>query len=266
MKRAEGRKSVRIGPPGGFLVDSEDESGPAPKEWLPPAPTVKFPRLSTTTLPPTPAPPVQPPPAQVPPPPQGTYIGMLQNWEPIDNVPSRDGFQTFRIGPQQSSEPGWNQDSSGNDDELITQHLTPCDPLNTSNQEEVRTAQVEETRNMVLEQISTTEGQETIMEGQVEETIMEGQVEQMSTTEEQVEQMSTTVEQETIMVEQVEQLTIMEGKEKLSTTVEQVEQETTTEGQMEQMNTMEGQDCSYHTRLEAFPIRSVVREREDEKG
>ncbi|KAL1268888.1 hypothetical protein QQF64_034251 [Cirrhinus molitorella] len=126
---------------------------------------------------------------------------------------------------------GWNQDSSGNDEELITLHLTPCDPLeNTSNLEEVRTTQVEETRNMLVEQMSTTEGQETIMEGQVDqEPIMEGQVEQMSTT----------VEQETIMEEQVgqmEQATIME--ENMSTTVEQVEQETTTE---EQMNTMERQ-------------------------
>ncbi|KAK2886023.1 hypothetical protein Q8A67_016860 [Cirrhinus molitorella] len=136
---------------------------------------------------------------------------------------------------------GWNQDSSGNDEELITLHLTPCDPLeNTSNLDEVRTTQVEETRNMLVDQISTTEGQETIMEGQVDqEPIMEGQVEQMSTTEEHVEQMSITVEQEAIMEEQLgqmEQATIME--EKMSTTVEQVEQETTTE---EQMNTMERQ-------------------------
>ncbi|KAL1280066.1 hypothetical protein QQF64_014666 [Cirrhinus molitorella] len=51
-------------------------------------------------------------------------------------------------------------DSSGNDDELITLHLTPCDPLeNTSNQEEVR----------LVEQIDTTEGQKTIMERQVEQ-------------------------------------------------------------------------------------------------
>ncbi|KAK2905508.1 hypothetical protein Q8A67_007307 [Cirrhinus molitorella] len=139
---------------------------------------------------------------------------------------------------------GWNQNSSGNDEELITLHLTPCDPLeNTSNLEEVRTTQVEETRNMLVEQMSTTEGQETIMDEQVDqEPIMEGQVEEMSTTKEHVEQMSTMVEQETIMEEQVgqmEQATIME--EKMSTTVEQVEQETTTEEQMEQMNTMERQ-------------------------
>ncbi|KAF4103825.1 hypothetical protein G5714_014812 [Onychostoma macrolepis] len=32
---------------------------------------------------------------------------------------------------------GWNQDSSGNDDQLITLHLTPCDSLeNTSSREE----------------------------------------------------------------------------------------------------------------------------------
>ncbi|XP_053093086.1 uncharacterized protein LOC128318921 [Pangasianodon hypophthalmus] len=103
---------------------------------------------------------------------------------------------------------GWNQDSSGNDDQLIMLHLTPCDPLdNTSNREEVRTTQVEETRNMLVEQMSITEGQVeqvTIMEGQVEQvTIMGGQAEQMSTT-----------------VGQVEQATIMEGQaEQISTKV-----------------------------------------------
>ncbi|XP_058636584.1 uncharacterized protein LOC131543345 isoform X2 [Onychostoma macrolepis] len=105
---------------------------------------------------------------------------------------------------------GWNQNSSGNDDQLITLHLTPCDSLeNTSSREEVRTTQVEETRNMQVEQA----------------TIMEGQAEQMSITE-----------------GQAERATIMEGQaEQISTTVGQVEQMSITEGQAEQMSTIEGQ-------------------------
>ncbi|RXN17428.1 MORC family CW-type zinc finger 3-like protein [Labeo rohita] len=99
---------------------------------------------------------------------------------------------------------GWDQDSSGSDAELITLHLTPCDPL---------------------------EGQE---------------------------------EQAIIMEGEEEQAIVTEGQE------EQAEQATITEGPKEQMN--EGprhmpkrkkpqKNCSYHTGLEAFPIRSVVRER-----
>ncbi|RXN34880.1 early nodulin 2 [Labeo rohita] len=110
-----------------------------------------------------------------------------------------------------SVKPFQDQDSSGSDAELITLHLTPCDPL--EGQEE---------------QVIVTEGQE-------------------------------------------EQVIVTEGQE------EQGGQATITEGPKEQMNGMEGQgsamgtvdlsckkrksDCSYHTRLEAFPIRSVVRER-----
>ncbi|XP_058600793.1 uncharacterized protein LOC131520522 [Onychostoma macrolepis] len=104
---------------------------------------------------------------------------------------------------------GWNQDSSGNDDQLITLHLTPCDSLeNTSSREEVRTTQVEETRNMLVEQVEQA-------------TIMEGQAEQMSVKE-----------------GQTEQVTIMEG---------QAERATIMEGQAEQMSTMEGQGSAMGT-------------------
>ncbi|KAF7711822.1 hypothetical protein HF521_000833 [Silurus meridionalis] len=115
---------------------------------------------------------------------------------------------------------GWNEDSSGHDDQLFTLHPTPSDPLeNTSNREEVRNTQVEETKNMLVEQISNQEEQVEQM------TIKEEQVEQVTIKEEKVEQM-------TIKQEQVEQVTIKE---------EQVEQMSTTEGQVEQMSTMEGQ-------------------------
>ncbi|KAI7793852.1 hypothetical protein IRJ41_000489 [Triplophysa rosa] len=77
--------------------------------------------------------------------------------------------------------------------QLITLHLTPCDPLdNTSNQVEVRTTQVEETRNMQVEQISTTVKQMSTTVEQMNTTVE--LVEQISTTVGLVEQMSATVE------------------------------------------------------------------------
>ncbi|XP_073688927.1 uncharacterized protein, partial [Garra rufa] len=148
---------------------------------------------------------------------------------------------------------GWNQDSSGND-ELITLHLTPCDPLEiTSNQEEVRTTQVEETTNILVEQMSTTVEQETIMEVQVEqETIMDRQVEQMSTT----------VEQETIKEGQMEQMNTMDRQGSAMGAVNLSCKRKKPEGPRHMTKRKKPQNnCSYHTRLEAFPIRSVIRER-----
>ncbi|XP_058617481.1 uncharacterized protein LOC131530943 isoform X2 [Onychostoma macrolepis] len=141
---------------------------------------------------------------------------------------------------------GWNQDSSGNDDHLITLHLTPCDSLeNTSSREEVRTIQVEETRNMLVEQATIMEGQAeqmSVTEGQTEQvTIMEGQVEQVSITEGQTEQatiMEGQAEQISTTVGQVEQMSITEG---------QAERATIMEGQAEQMSTMEGQGSAMGT-------------------
>ncbi|XP_042610030.1 uncharacterized protein LOC109079198 [Cyprinus carpio] len=96
-------KSVRIGPPGGCLMDSEEESGPPPKQLLPPAPTVNLPVvIPNTTFTPVP---ITTLPAAAAPPPQGTYTEMLQNWQPMDDVPPLRSCQTFRIAPQQSSEP-----------------------------------------------------------------------------------------------------------------------------------------------------------------
>ncbi|RXN24391.1 Fc receptor 5 [Labeo rohita] len=117
---------------------------------------------------------------------------------------SSESGDTFYSELKHNTDRGWDQDSSGSDAELITLHLTPCDPL---------------------------EGQE---------------------------------EQAIIMEGEEEQAIVTEGQE------EQAEQATITEGPKEQMN--EGprhmpkrkkpqKNCSYHTGLEAFPIRSVVRER-----
>ncbi|XP_072573217.1 uncharacterized protein [Paramormyrops kingsleyae] len=159
----------------------------------------------------------------------------------------------------------WDQDSSDSDAELITLHLTSCDP-------------VEEQE----EQVIITEGQEKqafVTEGQEEQAIItEGEEEQAIVMEGQEEQAIITEGEE-------EQATVTKGQE------EQAEQATVTEGPKEQMNSIEGQgsamgtvdlsckkrksegprhmpkrkklqkNCSYRTCLEAFPIRSVVRER-----
>lgn len=99
-------KSVRIGPPGGCLLDSEEESGPPPKQLLPPAPTVNLPVvIPNTTFTPVPITTFPAAAAPPPPPPQGSYTEMLQNWQPMDDVPPLRSCQTFRIAPQQSSEP-----------------------------------------------------------------------------------------------------------------------------------------------------------------
>ncbi|XP_047657923.1 uncharacterized protein LOC125139075 [Tachysurus fulvidraco] len=117
-----------------------------------------------------------------------------------------------RIGPiYENIFDGWTKDI--NDDQLITLHLTPCEPLeNTSNREVVRTTQ--------LEQTGTTEGemeQTGTTEGEMEQTgTTEGEMEQTGTTEGEMEQMGTT-----------------EGE---------MEQTGTTEGEMEQMSTSEGQE------------------------
>ncbi|XP_077051711.1 uncharacterized protein LOC143701905 isoform X2 [Siphateles boraxobius] len=108
---------------------------------------------------------------------------------------------------------GWTQDSSGNEDQLITLQLTPCEARSTEEQ---------------VEQPESTEGQVE----QPEST--EGQVEQPESTEGQVEQPEST-EGQAVFTGSARG-TVANRKKKKS-------------------------DCSYHTRLEAFPIRSVVRER-----
>ncbi|XP_067269598.1 uncharacterized protein [Pseudorasbora parva] len=199
---------------------------------------------------------------------------------------------------------GWTQNSSGNDDQLITLHLTPCNPLeNTSNWEEVRAMQASSTEEQgQVKQASSTEASSTEEQGQVkqasstEASSTEGQeqVKQASSTEgqEQVKQASSTEGQGQVKQAsstdgqgQVKQASSTEGQE-------QVKQASSTDGQeqVKQASSMEGQgsawdtvksrkkrksegprnmpdkkkpqkNCSYHTRLEAFPIRSVVRER-----
>ncbi|XDV17525.1 hypothetical protein PO909_023371 [Leuciscus waleckii] len=159
---------------------------------------------------------------------------------------------------------GWTQDSSGNEDQLITLQLTPCEASPTGGQVE----QPESTEGQV-EQAESTEGQveqAESTEGQVEQAeSTEGQVEQPESTEGQVEQAESTegqVEQPESTEGQVEQAESTEGQvEQPESTEGQVEQAESTEGQVEQPESTEGQDCSYHTRLEAFPIRSEGRER-----
>ncbi|CAM4513279.1 unnamed protein product [Leuciscus chuanchicus] len=121
-----------------------------------------------------------------------------------------------------------------------------------------------------VEQAESTEGQveqAESTEGQVEQAeSTEGQVEQAESTDGQVEQAESTggqVEQAESTEGQVEQAESTGGQveQPESTGGGQVEQAESTEGQVEQPESTEGQDCSYHTRLEAFPIRSVGRER-----
>ncbi|KAK9973395.1 hypothetical protein ABG768_024131 [Culter alburnus] len=145
---------------------------------------------------------------------------------------------------------GWTQDS--NDDQLITLHLTPCDPLeNTSNREVVRTTGVEQmsTTEGDMEQTSTTEGrmeQTSTAEGRMEQTsTTEGEMEQTSTTEGEMEQTSTTegeMEQTSTTEGEMEQTSTTEGEmEQTSTTEGEMEQTSTTEGEMEQTSTTEGE-------------------------
>ncbi|XP_065096720.1 uncharacterized protein [Paramisgurnus dabryanus] len=186
---------------------------------------------------------------------------------------------------------GWTQDSSGNEDQLITLQLTPCEAGPTEGQME----QAGPTEGQV-EQAGPTEGQveqAEPTEGQVEQaSLTEGQV---SPTEGQVEQASPTEEQGEPTEGQVEQPEPTEGHvEQAEPTDGLVEQAEPTEGQVEQASPMVGQavftgsargtvasckkkksggprhmperkrpqkNCSYHTRLEVFPIRSVLRER-----
>ncbi|XP_051988713.1 uncharacterized protein LOC127648162 isoform X1 [Xyrauchen texanus] len=86
---------------------------------------------------------------------------------------------------------GWTQDSSGNEDQLITLQLTPCEAESTEGQVE----QVESTEGQV-EQVESTEGQVEQAEStecQVEQAeSTEGQVEQVESTEGQVEQAEST--------------------------------------------------------------------------
>nr|XP_055049580.1 uncharacterized protein LOC129435105 isoform X2 [Misgurnus anguillicaudatus] len=90
-------KNVRIGPPGGqagCLLDSEDECAPPPKQIHPPAPIINFPTNNpATTLP-----------AAPPPPFHGSFTEMLQNWQPIEDIPSLPDCRTFQVPPQQTSE------------------------------------------------------------------------------------------------------------------------------------------------------------------
>ncbi|RXN19688.1 scavenger receptor cysteine-rich type 1 M130-like protein [Labeo rohita] len=133
----------------------------------------------------------------------------------------------------------------------------------------------------VVEQVSPVVEQMSPVVEQMEQ--MSPVVEQMSPVVEQMEQMSPVVEQMSPVVEQVEQMSPV--VEQVSPVVEQmnpvVEQMSTKEGQGSVMDTVglgskkkksEGprhmpsrkkpqKNCSYHTHLEAFPIRSVVRER-----
>ncbi|XP_047659009.1 involucrin-like [Tachysurus fulvidraco] len=136
-----------------------------------------------------------------------------------------------RIGPiYETIFDGWTKDI--NDDQLISLHLTPCEPLeNTSNREVVRTTRVEQTGTTEgeMEQTGTTEGemeQTGTTEGEMEQTgTTEGEMEQTGTTEGEMEQTGTT-----------------EGEmEQTGTTEGEMEQTSTTEGEMEQMSTSEGQ-------------------------
>ncbi|KAA0721245.1 hypothetical protein E1301_Tti018142 [Triplophysa tibetana] len=92
-------KSVRIGPPGGQArcsLDSEGEYAPPPKQIHPPAPIINFPTVTpATTLP-----------AEAPATSHDSFTEMLQNWEPMDEIPLLQGCQTSRGTPQQSSETG----------------------------------------------------------------------------------------------------------------------------------------------------------------
>ncbi|XP_067293070.1 uncharacterized protein [Pseudorasbora parva] len=192
---------------------------------------------------------------------------------------------------------GWTQNSSGNDDQLITLHLTPCNPLeNTSNWEEVRAMQASSTEEQgQVKQASSTEASSTEEQGQVKQA---SSTEASSTEgQEQVKQASSTEASSTEGQEQVKQASSTDGQgqvKQASSTEgqEQVKQASSTDGQeqVKQASSMEGQgsawdtvksrkkrksegprnmpdkkkpqkNCSYHTRLEAFPIRSVVRER-----
>ncbi|XP_077102045.1 uncharacterized protein LOC143753536 isoform X1 [Siphateles boraxobius] len=112
---------------------------------------------------------------------------------------------------------GWTQDSSGNEDQLITLQLTPCEARSTEEQ---------------VEQPESTEGQ----------------VEQPESTEGQVEQPEST-EGQAVFTGSARG-TVANRKKKKSGGPRQMP-----ERKRPQKN------CSYHTRLEAFPIRSVVRER-----
>ncbi|XP_060746171.1 involucrin-like [Tachysurus vachellii] len=155
-----------------------------------------------------------------------------------------------RIGPiYEKICDGWTKDID--DDQLITLHLTPCDPLeNTSNREVLRTMRVEQTSTTEgeMEQTSTTEGemeQTSTTEGEMEQTsTTEGRMEQTSTTEGRMEQTSTTegrMEQTSTTEGRMEQTSTTEGRmEQTSTTEGRLEQTSTTEGRMEQMSTTEG--------------------------
>ncbi|XP_067313928.1 uncharacterized protein [Pseudorasbora parva] len=151
---------------------------------------------------------------------------------------------------------GWTQNSSGNDDQLITLHLTPCNPLeNTSNWEEVRAMQASSTEEQgQVKQASSTEASSTEGQGQVKQassteasstegqeqvkqassTDGQGQVKQASSTEgqEQVKQASSTEGQE-----QVKQASSTEGQG-------QVKQASSTDGQgqVKQASSTEGQE------------------------
>ncbi|XP_034149567.1 ribosome-binding protein 1-like [Esox lucius] len=202
---------------------------------------------------------------------------------------------------------GWTQDSNGNEDQLITLQLIPCEASPTGGQVEQasptegQVAQASPTEGQVA-QASPTEGQvaqASPTEGQVAQASpTEGQVAQASPTEGQVAQASPTegqVAQASPTEGQVEQASPTEGQvAQASPTEGQVEQASPTEGQVEQASPTEGQavftgsardtvtsrknktsgvprhmperkrqqkNCSYHTRLEVFPIKSVLRER-----
>ncbi|KAI2665740.1 Anoctamin-8 [Labeo rohita] len=100
------RKSVGIGPPGGCLLDSEEESA----QLLPPAPTVNLPAvIPNNTLPPVPTSIL---PTAAPPAPQGTYTEMLQSCHDffLNSLKTVFFYSTAGlsdVAPQQSSEPGW---------------------------------------------------------------------------------------------------------------------------------------------------------------
>ncbi|XP_067293069.1 uncharacterized protein [Pseudorasbora parva] len=160
---------------------------------------------------------------------------------------------------------GWTQNSSGNDDQLITLHLTPCNPLeNTSNWEEVRAMQASSTEEQgQVKQASSTEASSTEEQGQVkqasstEASSTEGQeqVKQASSTEasstegqEQVKQASSTEASSTEGQEQVKQASSTDGQgqvKQASSTEgqEQVKQASSTEGQeqVKQASSTEGQ-------------------------
>ncbi|XP_033991707.1 uncharacterized protein LOC117487162 [Trematomus bernacchii] len=161
---------------------------------------------------------------------------------------------------------GWTQDSTGQgvaedpEEETVTLNLTPCDPSEPENNwqeagtSETSTVQVEVLKTPPVKQCTTKEvGQEA------------------GTSESQVPETST-VQVEVLKTPPVKQCTIIEVGQEEQPQRDDLRQATTTEGPAVRTGSVRDtvlgprrkkkkSDCSYHTRLETFPIRSVIRER-----